>query len=56
MQQENNVQGKNNYNIANYEIGKNNRNVIKKNDGTIPEKMERPNKSLKELKHKNILK
>lgn len=49
MQQENNVQGKNNYNIANYEIGK-------KNVGTMPEKMERPNKSLKELKHKIILK
>ena len=49
MQQENNVQGENNYNITNFEIGK-------KNGGTMPEKMERPNKSLKELKHKNILK
>ena len=51
-----NVQGENNCNITHYEIGKNIRNVIKKNDGTMPEKMERPNKSLKELKHKIILK
>lgn len=51
-----NVQGENNCNITHYEIGKNIRNVIKKNGGTMPEKMERPNKSLKELKHKNILK
>ena len=56
MQQENNVKGENNCNITHYEIGKNIRNVIKKNGGTMPEKMERPNKSLKELKHKNILK
>lgn len=51
-----NVQGENNCNITHYEIGKNIRNVIKKNGGTMPEKMERPNKSLKELKNKNILK
>ena len=56
MQLENTVHGENNSNITNYEIGKNIRDFLKKNVGTMPEKMERPNKSLKELKHKNILK
>lgn len=37
-------------------IGKNIRNLLKKNGGTMPDEMERPNKSLKELEHKNILK
>lgn len=51
MQQENNVQGENNCNITNYEIGKNIRDFLKKNGGTIWEDG-KPNKSLKELEHK----
>ena len=49
---QNEVEAKN----AHYEVGKNVRDVIAKNSGTMPEKLPTPKKSLKELeKDKNIL-
>ena len=44
-----NIKGENNANITHYTIGKNIREVIAKNGGTMPEDMETPKKSLKEL-------
>ena len=40
-------------NIAHYEVGKNIRDIIKKQGGTLPEKFPTPDKSLKELEKKN---
>ena len=48
-----NIKGENNANMTHYEIGKNIREVIKKNSGTIPEEFPTPNKSLKELSKSN---
>ena len=44
-----NIQGGNNANKTHYNIGKNIREVIKKNGGTMPEKLPTPEKSLKEI-------
>ena len=44
-----NIKGENNANLTHYEIGKNIREVIAKNGGTMPEDMPKPNKSLKQL-------
>ena len=44
-----NIKGENKANITHYNIGKNIREVIAKNGGTMPEKLPTPNKSLKEL-------
>ena len=41
--------GEKNANDVHYNIGKNIREVIKKNGGTMPEDLPTPNKSLKEL-------
>ena len=44
-----NIQGENNANTTHYNIGKNIREVIEKNGGTMPEKLPTPEKSLKEI-------
>ena len=44
-----NVSNENDANQTHYNIGKNIREVIAKNGGTMPEKLPTPNKSLKEL-------
>lgn len=44
-----NVSNKNDVNQTHYNIGKNIREVIVKNGGTMPEKLPTPKKSLKEL-------
>ena len=52
----NNIEGENNANKTHYTIGKNIREVIKKNGGTMPEDLPTPNKSLKEIeKERNLL-
>lgn len=43
------IEGEENANKTHYTIGKNIREVIKKNGGTMPEQLPTPNKSLKEL-------
>ena len=48
-----NIKGENNANETHYNIGKNIREVIAKNGGTMPEKLPTPNKSLKELEKEN---
>ena len=49
-----NIHGENNANNIHYNIGKNIREVIIKNGGTVPEKLPTSEKSLKELeKRKN---
>ena len=48
-----NIIGESNANKTHYKIGKNIREVIKKNGGTMPEDLPTPNKSLKELEKKN---
>lgn len=51
-----NIEGENNANKTHYTIGKNIREVIKKNGGTMPEDLPTPNKSLKEIeKERNLL-
>ena len=47
-----NIQGENEANETHYNIGKNIREVIIKNGGTVPEKLPTPEKSLKELEKK----
>lgn len=47
--------GEKNSNIIHYNIGKNVRDVIFKNGGTMPEKLPTPNKSLKEIKKNKLL-
>ena len=44
-----NIQGENNANKTHYNIGKNIREVITKNGGTMPEDLPTPKKSLKQL-------
>ena len=44
-----NITGEKNANETHYNIGKNIREVIKKNGGTMPEQLPTPEKSLKEL-------
>lgn len=54
-----NIQGEERANIAHYTVGKNIREVIAKNGGTMPEDMPTPEKSLKELekeKKKTLIK
>ena len=48
-----NIIGENEANMTHYNIGKNIREVIAKNGGTMPEKLPTPNKSLKELEKDN---
>ena len=50
-----NIEGENNANKTHYTIGKNIREVIKKNGGTMPEDLPTPNKSLKEIEKERIL-
>jgi len=52
-----NIKGENNANKIHYKIGKNIREVIAKNGGTMPEELPTPKKSLKELEKesKNLL-
>ena len=47
------IKGENNANITHYNIGKNIREVIAKNGGTMPENLPTPDKSLKELEKEN---
>ena len=48
-----NIQGETNANITHYEVGKKVRQTIKEIGGTVPEKLQTPNKSLKELNKLN---
>jgi len=48
-----NVQGEKEANKTHYKIGKNIREVIAKNGGTMPEDLPTPKKSLKELEKEN---
>ena len=51
-----NIQGENRANTTHYNIGKNIREVIIRNGGTLPEEFATPEKSLKELeKEKNLI-
>ena len=49
----NDIKGENNANITHYNIGKNIREVIAKNGGTMPEKLPTPEKSLRQLEKQN---
>ena len=51
-----NIIGENNANNTHYEVGKNVRDVIIKNGGTLPENFPTPNKSLKEIEKEEKLK
>ena len=51
-----NIKGENNANKTHYKMGKDIRSFIKKQGGIMPEDLPTPNKSLKELEKKNILK
>ena len=46
-----NINSENDANIAHYNVGKNVREAIKKNGGTLPENLPTPKKSLKELEN-----
>ena len=48
-----NVQGEKEANKTHYKIGKNIREVIAKNGGTMPEDLPTPKKSLKQLEKEN---
>ena len=48
-----NIKGETNANLTHYNMGKNIRNFIKEQGGTMPEDLETPNKSLKELEKEN---
>ena len=48
-----NINTENGANKAHYTVGKNIREVIEKNGGTMPEKLPTPKKSLKELEKEN---
>ena len=50
-----NIKGKNNANNTHYKMGKDIRNFIKKQGGTMPEDLPKPNSSLKELEKTNKL-
>lgn len=49
------IEGEDNANKTHYTIGKNIREVIKKNGGTMPEDLKTPNKSLKQLEKEKLL-
>ena len=49
-----NINGEMNANNIHYKIGKNIREVIIKNGGTLPEKLPTPNKSIKEISKENL--
>ncbi len=49
------IAGETNADIAHYTVGKNVRNTIIKNGGTLPEELPTPNKSLKEIEKENNL-
>ena len=49
----NNINSEKNANSTHYTIGKNIREVIAKNGGTMPEELPTPEKSLKELEREN---
>ena len=49
----NNIVGENKANKTHYNIGRNIRNTVKKNGGTMPECLPTPKKSLKELEKEN---
>ena len=49
------IKGENNANITHYNIGKNIREVIAKNGGTMPENLPTPQKSLKILEKDETL-
>ena len=51
---EDNILGKSNANETHYNIGKNIREAIKKNNRTMPEDLRAPNKSLKEIERDNF--
>ena len=51
-----NIYGEEEANQTHYNIGKNIREVIAKNGGTMPEKLPTPKKSLKELEKQEIYK
>ena len=48
-----NIKGENNANITHYNIGRNIRDTISKNGGTMPEDLPTPNKSIKKKKKDN---
>ena len=48
------IEGEENANKTHYTIGKNIREVIKKNGGTMPEKLKTPHKSLKQLEKETL--
>ncbi len=50
-----NIKGENNANNTHYKMGKDIRNFIKKQGGTMPEDLPKPNSSLKELEKTNKL-
>ena len=49
-----NIEGEDNCNKAHYKMGKDIRNFIKKQGGTLPENLPTPKKSLKEIENKII--
>ena len=49
-----NIKGENNANKTHYKMGKDIRNFIKKQGGTMPEDLPTPKKSLKELKKEQL--
>ena len=49
------IVGENNANKTHYKMGRDIRNFIKKQGGTMPENLPTPNKSLKQLEKENIL-
>ena len=52
-EEEKNINSEKNANSTHYTIGKNIREVIAKNGGTMPEELPTPEKSLKELEREN---
>ena len=50
-----NIKGEMKANNTHYEVGKNIREVIAKNGGTMPEELPTPDKSLKEIEKENRL-
>ena len=48
-----NIKGENKANKVHYNIGKNIREVIEKNGGTMPEELLAPEKSLKQIEKEN---
>ena len=51
---EDNILGESNANETHYNIGKNIRKAIKKNNRTMPEDLPTPDKSLKEIEKENL--